>query len=322
MTDSSRFVGIDVSKHHLDIAILPATIFRVTNDAAGWNDLVDRLDRTTAPCVVLEATGPYHVGVTLALAAAGMPPAVINPARTHAFIRSEGQQTKTDRTDARLLARFAQQKQPSPSLVPCENARHLTDLVSCRDDLTGMLVMEKNRLTVATAVTRGHHQTIIAQLTAERRLVETEIAALIAADPGLAARDALLQSAPGIGVVLSPVLLAGLPELGQFPASGLAALAGVAPHIQQSGLNPGTAHLRGGRVAIRKALYQVAVTATRKPGPMREHYQQLRGRGKPHKVALIACARRMLGILNAMLRDGVTWPDTKVAQGAFLPQTA
>ena len=151
MTDSSRFVGIDVSKHHLDIAILPATIFRVTNDAAGWNDLVDRLDRTTAPCVVLEATGPYHVGVTLALAAAGMPPAVINPARTHAFIRSEGQQTKTDRTDARLLARFAQQKQPSPSLVPCENARHLTDLVSCRDDLTGMLVMEKNRLTVATA---------------------------------------------------------------------------------------------------------------------------------------------------------------------------
>lgn len=323
MAGSSMFVGIDVSKAHLDLAILPATTsVRLTNDAAGWADLVARLDHTTAPCIVLEATGTYHVGVTLALAEAGMPPAVVNPARTHAFIRSEGRQTKTDRTDARLLARFAQQKQPSPSPVLTETARQLKDLVACRDDFTQLLVMEKNRLTVATAATRGHHQAMIDHLTTERATVDGEIAQLIAADPDLAARNRIVQSMPGIGPVLGSVLLAGLAELGDGDPKGLASLAGVAPHLQQSGTSPGPAHLRGGRVTIRKALYQVAVTATRGPGPLRAHYQQLRVRGKPHKVALIACARRMLGILNAMLRDGITWSETKVARGAFLPQAA
>lgn len=322
MTGSPVWVGIDVSKAHLDIALCPeGTTLRTTNDAAGWAALIARLDPTTAPCLVLEATGPYHRGVTHARAAAGMPPAVLNPERTHAFIRSEGQRTKTDRTDARLLARFAAQKQPAPSPVPSPQARELADLVACRDDFTKLLTMEKNRCHTATARTRPHHEALIAHLTAERTAVDREIAALIAGDPEFAARNRILRSMPGIGPVLAPVLLAGLSELGRTDAKGLAALAGVAPHLQQSGTNRGTAHLQGGRVPVRKALYQMAHTAVTRNPVFAAHCAQLRQR-MAYKPAVVACARRMLGILNAMLRDGITWSETDVAQGRFLSAPA
>ncbi len=205
----------------------------MANDEVGWADRCARVAAEPPPTIVLEATGAYHVGVTLALAAAGMPPAVMNSEQTHAFIRSEGQRTKTDRTDARLLARFAQQKQPSPSPVLTQTTRDRQELVACRDDFTKLLTMEKNRLHVATARTRAHHQALIDQFTAERQVVDTEIAALIASDPGLAARHTILRSMPGIGPVLGPILLAGLPELGQGAAKGRASLAGVAPHELQ-----------------------------------------------------------------------------------------
>ena len=321
MVAPTQFVGIDVSKAHLDVACLPTpATFRVTNDAAGWAALVARLE--PAPCIVLEATGSYHHGVVAALAASAMPAAVVNPARTHAFIRSEGQQTKTDRTDARLLARFAQQKQPAPSPIRTASLARLQELVACRDDLTTLLVMEKNRLSVATAHTRAYHDVVLATLTAQRRAVEQEIAATVAADPALAARDRQVQSMPGLGPVLGPLLLATLPELGHGDPKGLAALAGVAPHTQQSGTQRERGVVRGGRVTVRKALYQMAVTATRIAGPLRAHDLGLVDRGKPRNVALIACAHWMLGILHAMLRDGLVWPDTKVAQGHFLPQAA
>ena len=314
------FVGIDVSKAHLDIALLPdGAAFRVRNDEEGWAELITRIAGDTTPTIVLEATGSYHVGVTLALATAGMPPAVMNPEQTHAFIRSEGQRTKTDRTDARLLARFGQQKQPSPSPVLTQNARDLKELVACRDDFTKLLTMERNRLQVATARTRSHHQAIITHLTTQRREVDREIAQLIAADAALASRDAILQSAPGIGVVLGPVLLAGLPELGQADPQGLASLAGVAPHTRQSGARRERGTIQGGRVTICKALYQAATTAVARNDVMKAHFRQLRRR-MPYKVAIIACARRMLGILNAMVREGITWQQTRVGQGQFLPQ--
>lgn len=314
-------VGIDVSKAHLDVALLPdATTFRVTNDATGWAALIGRIAGETPPTVVLEATGSYHVGVTLALADAGLPPAVITPEQTHAFIRSEGQRTKTDRTDARLLARFAQQKQPDPSPVLAPDARDLKDLVACRDDFTKLLTMEQNRLGVATDRTRHHHQAVIDHLTAQRRAVEAEIAALIASNAALATRQAILVSAPGIGPVLSAVLLAGLPELGQANPKGLAALAGVAPHLRQSGTRNGRGAIGGGRVTIRKALYQMAQTAVARNPVVKAHFTHLRHR-MPYKAAVIACARRMLGILNAMLRDGLAWQETKVGQGQFLPDS-
>ncbi len=314
-----RWVGIDVSKAQLEIALLPdATTRCVANDDAGWRQLVAWLREVAPTGIVLEATGGYHVGVTLALAAAGRPPAVLNPEQTHAFIRSEGQRTKTDRTDARLLARFGQQKQPGPSPVLAQNARDLKELVACRDDFTKLLTMEKNRRQQATTRTQAHHQAVIDHLLAERRAVEQEIATLLDADPALATRTAILRSMPGIGPVLSAVLVAGLPELGQADAKGLAALAGVAPHLQQSGQRSPRGAIAGGRRTICKALYQMAQTAVTRNPVIRAHYQQLRQR-LPHKPAVIACARRMLGILNAMVRDGLTWPETQVGQGHFLP---
>lgn len=248
-----------------------------------------------------------------------MPVTVANPEQTHAFIRSEGQHTRTDRTDATLLARFAQQKQPEPSPVPSPEARQLTELVACRDDFTHLLVMEKNRLHVAIAVTADHHRLVIAHLVAERKLVEQEIAALIAADPALAERTRILQSMPGLGPVLRAVLVAGLAELGSGDPKGLASLAGVAPHLQQSGSRPERGMIRGGRVTIRKALYLMAVTAAARNPVIQAHFAQLRQR-LAYKPAIIACARRMLGILNAMIRDGLTWSETRVGQGAFLPK--
>lgn len=301
----ARFVGIDVSKAQLDIALLPdTTTFRVANDADGWAELIARLAGPTPPTVVLEATGSYHVGVTLALAEAGMPPAVMNPEQTHAFIRSEGQR-----------------KHPCPSPVLTQNARDLKELVACRDDFTKLLTMEKNRLHIATDRTRAYHQAVLDALVAQRKEVERAIAALIAADAALATRDRIVQAMPGIGPILGPVFLAGVAELGQHDPKGLASLAGVAPHTQQSGSRKERGAIGGGRSTIRKALYQMATTAVVRHPVIKVHFQQLLPR-MPYTAAIIACARRMLGILNAMAGDGLTWPETRVGQGQFLPDSA
>lgn len=234
---------------------------------------------------------------------------------------SEGMRAKTDRSDARMLARFGQQKQPPPSPVDSENARTLKDLVGCRDDLIKSRVMERNRLTVVGAPVRDVHEATIAFLSAQLADVDQRIAVLIAADAELAERAATLRSAPGIGPVVSAVLLARLAELGQRHAKPLAALAGVAPHTQDSGTKQGARTIGGGRPDVTKALFQMAQTATRSNRVIKAHYLGLRQR-MPHKPAVIACARKMLGILNAMLRDGLVWADTEVGKGRFLPDPA
>lgn len=209
MRDLRAFVGIDVSKATLAVALRPGRgVTTLPNTPAGWADLVTRLDGLPQPGVVLEATGGYERGLVAALAVAGHPAAVINPARTHAFIASEGQQTKTDHTDADLLARFAAQKQPLPTPMPTVAQQHLAELVACRTDLVGLRVAARNRRQQATAVTRAHHEAVLAALTTQLARVETEIAAVIAADPQLARREALLRSAPGLGPVLAAVLRA------------------------------------------------------------------------------------------------------------------
>lgn len=315
------WVGIDVAKAELVVAIgATGEVFAVPNDADGWTALGARFAIVRPAGVVLEATGPYHRGVTLALAAAGWSPTVLNPAQSHAFRLSEGKRAKTDRADARLLARFGAQKQPTPSPILPEAVRELQDLVACRQELTKVLTMERNRWQVATPATAPLHAAVIATVQTQRHQLEAQIAALVARTPELAERSRLLQSVPGSGLVLSAVLLAELPELGQLPAKPLAALAGVAPHPHDSGTHRGARPIRGGRPAVCKALYQVAFTAVRCDPVLGAHYTQLRQRC-PHKVAVIACARRLLGILAAMLRDGLLWQDTKVAQGHFLTQT-
>lgn len=230
-----HWAGIDVSKAHLDVVVLlEAVAWRVANDAAGWAMLAERLATAAVAGIVLEATGSYHVGVVLALAA-GRPPSVVNPAWIHAFRHSEGRRAKTDRADAHLLARYGQQKQPAPPAVLTAPHRALRALVGRREDLTKMLVMEKNRLAVAPPVIRASIEALITVLVAQQQRLDAEIVTVIAADVELARRDALVQSVPGIGPVLSAVLLAGLPELGVLGTKPIAALAGVGPHPQDSG---------------------------------------------------------------------------------------
>jgi len=240
-----RFVGIDVGKTHLDIALLPeATTFRVANDAPGWATLITRLG--SAPTgLVVEATSTYHVGVVLALTEAGMPTAVVNPQRTAAFKTWAGRHAKTDRADARALAAFAAQQRPAPTPVPSATVRALRELDTCRTGLVRMRIETKNRLETATAVTRACHAGVLAAIEAQRVALEQQMAALVAADAALSGRLALLRSAPGIGAVIGTTLVTGLPELGLLDGKALAALAGVAPHPRDSGATRGPASADG-----------------------------------------------------------------------------
>ena len=319
MTAGPCLVGIDVSKTTLDVAILPGTsVLHLANSPAGWDHLIARLVGVPSPCIVLEATGSYHVGVTLALAAAGIPASVINPQRIHAFRRSEGIRTKTDRRDALLLASFAQQKHPASTPVLAENVRNLKELVGCHDDLVKMITMETNRKQVSTAISHGFHQAVIDDVKRHKRLVDLAITELIAADPDLTAQDRLLQSVPGIGWYISAAIIGGFSELGTYSRKAAAAVAGLAPHPCDSGQASGARRISGGRADIRRVLYQMANTAVVWNPVVRQHYQQLIQR-RPRKVALIACARRMLGILRIMLRNHITWQETRVAT-TFAPR--
>lgn len=308
------WMGIDVAKAELVVAVgATGPILTVANDAAGWAPLGQTLATAPPAGIVWEATGVYHRGVTLALAAAGWRPTVLNPAQRHAFRLSEGKQAKTDRLDARVLVRFGQQKQPAPSPVWPDAVRQLKELVACRAEVTKLLTLEKHRQQLATAATVGVHTAIIATLQTQRATIEADIAALLKRDPELGPRAELLQTVPGIGLVGSAVLLAELPELGPLPATPLAALAGVAPHPQESGTQQGRRHLRGGRPAVRRALSLIALTATRGAPVLAAHDPQLCQR-RPPKVALIACARRLLGSMTAMLREAIPWSQTHVVQ--------
>src|SRR5690625_589854 len=284
------FVGIDVSKATLDVVAVPAgRVRQVPNTEAGWTRLIAWVRRAgpTAPCIVLEPTSTYHVGLLLALAAAGMPASLVNPRWARAFAESEGTLTKTDGVDAGVLARYAQQRQPAPTPIPSAALRELDELLTCRDGLVKSRVAEQNRLGTATAATADVHQTVIAHLRAQQADVEARIAAVLAADAELAAREARLRTAPGVGAVVGPVLVTELPELGLVDGKAIAALAGVAPHAQESGRQRRQSRVRGGRRQVTRALYQMAITAVRHDPTMAAHYRQLRER-RPTKVALVA----------------------------------
>ena len=201
-------------------------------------------------------------------------------------------------------------------------ARQLTALVRGREDLVTMKVMEELRLQTADPAIQAVHGAVLATLEAQIAIVTDQIAALIAADPALAATADRLRTVPGIGPTICATLLANLPELGTRDRRQLASLAGLAPHPQESGAWRGRRRIRGGRREVCRTLYLLAVTAVRCNPVMQAHYDQLTRRGKPRKVALIACARRMLGILTAMVRESLTWQETKVGQGLFLAAAA
>lgn len=323
MSPSLACVGIDVSKATLDVHLLATdTSLTVPNSDDGVAAIVARLDPTHPACIVLEATGPYHLQAVRSLLAAGFPVAVVNPAQIAAFRRAKHQFTKTDRTDARLLARFALLHQPRPTWVPSPGQMALAELVARRRDLVHMLVQEKNRRAVLGGRAKVSAETIIVALSGELRAIEQEIAAQVAADAALQALDRQVRTVPGIGATIASTVLADLPELGVIPAKALSALAGVAPHLQQSGQHKGQARIQGGRNQVRTVLYLAVLTACRKEGVIKHHRDRLLERGKPMKVAMIATARWLLGLLHVMARDGLAWDQLHVVTSWTPPLAA
>lgn len=313
----ARWIGIDVSRATLDVALLPEAMdWQVGNDPAGWAQLAAILLPLAPAGIVLEATGSDHVGVLVALHQAGLAVTVLNPMWAKAFRHSEGAYAKTDRADARLLARYGQQKQPAPTALPSEAQARVRTLTRRREQLVKMRVMEKNRQQTATdPLINASIAAMIAALTEQIREMTAAMEAAVAADPQLAHRSALLQSMPGIGAILSTWLVCALPELGGLEPKALASLAGVAPHPQESGRRHGQRQIRGGRPEVRKALYQAANSARLWNPLIQVWYRHLTTiNGLAHHEALIACGHKILRILSAMVRDNLTWTQTKAYQ--------
>ena len=263
--------------------------------------------RVLTELVVLEATGGYETAAVAALAEAGLPVVVANPRQVRDFARSTGKLTKTDRIDAELLALFAERVRPEVRPLPDAEAQEFTALLARRRQLLEMMVAEKNRLKVAPKPVAKDIRAHIEWLERRLKSVDSDLERRIKASPVWRAKEDLLRSVPGVGPVVSRTLIGELPELGQLNRQQIAALAGVAPLNRDSGTQRGKRMVWGGRRAVRVALYMAALTASQRNPTIRAFYQQLRDRGKPSKVALTACMRKLLVILNAMVRDGVQW---------------
>jgi transposase len=303
----TRYVGIDVSAARLDVAVHEGEVTQVQHDASGIATLVAQLHAAAPALVVLEATGAYHRDVTSALVAAGLPVVVVNPRHVREFARSTGQLAKTDRLDATLLARFAAAVRPPPRPLPSEATLELAALVERRRQLVEMLTAEKNRLSVARAPVRPSVQQVIRALEKALAQADDEVDRWIRQSPVWRAQEELLRSVPGVGPQTARLLIASLPELGRLTRREIAALVGVAPFACDSGTLRGRRHCWGGRRQIRAVLYMAAVTAARCNPIIRACYRRLRAAGKPAKVALTACMRRLIIILNAMTKTQQPW---------------
>lgn len=299
-----RHVGIDVSKERLDVCSLPdGGTFSVANDRAGIDELIARLLEGVRPeLVVLEATGKYERPAAVAVAVA-----VVNPRQARDFAKAAGRLAKTDRIDAQVLARFAGAVGPRPSVLPDEEARVLQDILLRRRQLLEMMVAEKNRLQMASEAVARRIAAHVRWLEKELSRVDRELDEAVRESETWRANEELLRSVPGVGPVLARTLLAELPELGTLPRRRLCALVGVAPFNRDSGTFRGKRQVWGGRAPVRAALYMGALVATRHNPLIREFYERLLAAGKPKKVALVACMRKLLSILNAVMRDRVPW---------------
>lgn len=310
MTAPAVFVGIDVAKDHLDVHVRPTGLaVRVANDEAGIAALLGQLQDLRPAALVLEATGGFEVPVVAALAAAGLAPAVVNPRQVRRFAEGVGRRAKTDPLDAAVLAHFAEAVRPAPRPVPDADARALSDLLARRRQLVQMRVSEQHRLPTATGAIRQNIQRHVDYLDRQIGKIEADLTAAVKSSPAWRERDELLQSVPGVGPQVSRTLLAELPELGTISGRQLAALCGLAPFNRDSGRHQGPRRISGGRSHVRAALYQAALVAMRFNAPLRGVYQGLLARGKAKKVALIAVARRLLVILNALVRTGSPWQE-------------
>ena len=307
MTTAS-FVGIDVSKDHLDLHARPDhSAARYTNDPAGIASLVARVAGLGPQRIVLEATGGFEAPLAAALAGAGQPVVVVNPRQVRDFARATGTLAKTDAIDAAVLAHFAEAIRPEVRTLPDDQARALAALVDRRRQLVEMRTAEMNRLGLASGPVAASVRAHIAWLSKQLDQVDRDLTGLIENSPVWRAKDDLLQSVPGIGPVVSRVLVSELPELGTLSSKRIASLVGVAPMSRDSGRMSGTRSIAGGRSVVRSGLYMAILTAVRYNEPIRKFYRKLREAGKAIKVAQVAAMRKLLVILNAMVRDNRPW---------------
>jgi len=306
---SKIFVGIDVSKNHLDICIAPAQErFRVVHDAEGIRQLTSRLTEVHPECIAMEATGGLEIQLAGALAARGLPVCVANPRQVRNFARSMGILAKTDAIDASVLARFAEVASPRCRPVPTEEEQRLKDLVTRRLELIELRTAEKNRLSQARSnEIRESIERVITALQREIAAIEDEVDRRIKASPIWRGKDELLRSVPGIGKGTSRVLLTHLRELGEPNRRQVASLSGVAPMNRDSGMLRGRRMITGGRPVVRTALYFPTLTAIRWNPRIRAFYLRLVAAGKTKKVAIVACMRKLLTILNAMMKKNQYW---------------
>jgi transposase len=308
MTSTAVFVGIDVAKAYLDVALRPAgTRQRVPNSEEGITELQATLGTVQPELVVLEATGGHETLVATTLASAGLSVAVVNPRQVRQFARAVGQLAKTDVLDAQLLARFAEVVRPQPRPLRDEAAQALAALVARRRQVVEMLVAEQQRLSTQPANLRARVQEHIDWLQDERAQLDRELRTQLRQSPVWRTTEQLLRSVPGVGPVVAATLVAELPELGRLNRKQLAALVGVAPLACESGTLRGRRVVWGGRAQVRAVLYMSTVAALRWNWLIRDFYDRLRGAGKPAKVALTACMRKLLTILNAMVRQQTHW---------------
>ncbi len=308
------YVGIDVSKAHLDIAVQSTgACWQVDNDEAGITALVQKLTELTPTLIVLEATGGYEMAAVVAMASAGMPVAVINPRQARDFAKSLGRLAKTDKIDALMLARFAQAVHPEPRRLPDEDTLQLQAWVIRRRQLIDMQIAEQNRLKMTHKQLKPRVQEHIAWLKEELDDIDDHIQSTLRNSPIWREQEDLLRSVPGVGKVLSSILITDLPELGKLNRKQIAALVGVAPFNCDSGKMHGKRAIWGGRAAVRSVLYMAALSATKCNPVIRVFFQRLKDAGKPSKVAITACMRKLLTILNSMMRTGSHWQPQLVS---------
>ena len=300
----SSYIGIDVSKEKLDTAVLgEERVWQVDNTPEGIRNLVEQLQELQPELIVVEATGGYQRAVVEALFVSGLAVAVVNPIRVRQFARACGLLAKTDKLDAQVLAEFGQRVQPRRYEGKSEAEKQLSALLVRRRQLEEMLKAEQNRLRTVSLSLRGSVERMIAYLKEEKKTLDGQIQQFMKEQEAWQEQAEILNSAPGVGLVTTATLLAELPELGKMDRKKIAALVGVAPMNHDSGKKRGYRRTKGGRTTVRSVLYMSTLVATRYNPLIRTHYQQLLKRGKQKKVALTACMRKFLTILNAMLRD-------------------
>jgi transposase len=304
-------VGIDVSKERLDVHVLPsAEAFAVARDGKSLEALIERLKTTGVQLIALEATGGYETVVAAALAGAGLPLAVVNPAQVRQFAKALGKRAKTDKVDAEVIARFAATAKPMARFSPSQEAVILSELVGRRRQLIEMAASERQRKHHArNARVKKSLDRHLKLLEGELSELDKEIGTLVRASPVWREKEDLLSSVPSVADKTARLLIAELPELGTLTRREIASLVGLAPFTRQSGAWKGKATIAGGRTRVRSALFVCALVASRRNPVLSAFYRRLLAAGKPKMVALTAVARKLLTILNAIIRDQRPWQN-------------